>query len=159
MLRKLRRIVFATMFIFDICRPQPVDDDEEEDGEEDGEIGRDEDADMEVDDSDDSGDEGYETDDGNIDDASHGEEDTLKPNLFHLAAWTDKFLDDHLRMPAPLAEIWFLDSRFPAQTVAGFNQRVVEDSDEGGRTEYLIYHPIQTRDGWWWDEYEPIPVD
>jgi hypothetical protein len=162
MFKKLRRIVFASMFVIDLCRPHPVEDDEGEDEEDNGEMGRDDDTGMDVDDndSDDEGDEGYETDDGKTDGASHGTEDTLEPNLFHLAAWTDKFLDDHLRMPAPFAEVWFLDHRFPGQTAAGFNQRVVEGSGEGGRAEYMIYHhPIRSRDGWWWDEYQPISVD
>jgi hypothetical protein len=159
MLRKLRRIIFASMFVIDLCRPRPIDDDEGDDEEDDGEVNRDEDAGMDVDDSDDEGDEGYETDDGKIDGASHGVEGTLGPNLVLLAAWTDRFLDDHLRMPAPFAEIWFLDPRFPGQTAAGFNQRVVEGSGEGGRAEYMIYHPIRSRDGWWWDEYDPISLD
>ena len=159
MLKKLRRIVFASMFILDLSRPRPVDDDEGDEEEDDGETSRDEDASMDVDDNDVEGDEGYGTEDGRIDGASHGVEGTLEPNLVYLAAWTDRFLDDHLRMPAPFAEIWFLDSRLPGHTAAGFNQRVVEGSGEGGRAEFMIYHPPRSRDGWWWDECDPISLD
>jgi hypothetical protein len=124
MCKKLRRIVFASMFVLDLCSPRPVvEDEEEEDYEE--ECG-DEDVGMDVDDSD-EGDEGYESNDERIEGAPQGMEDTLAPNLVHLAAWADMFLDDHLRMPAPFAEIWFLDPRFPGRTAAGFNQRVAEE--------------------------------
>lgn len=157
MFKKLRRIVFACMFVLDLCRPRPAVDDDEEDNREDGEevMGGDEDAGMDVDDSDGEGDEGYETDGRGKDDA----EDPLAPNLVYLAAWADTFLGDHLRMPAPFSEIWFLDPRFPGQTVGGFNQRVMEGEGEDGRAEYVIYYPIRKRDGWWWDESDRIPLD
>jgi hypothetical protein len=156
MCKKLRRIVFASMFVLDLCSPRPaVEDEEEEDYEE--ESGGDEDVGMDVDDSD-EGDEGHESDDG-IMRIEGAPEDTLAPNLVYLAAWADMFLGDHLRMPAPFAEIWFLDPRFPGQTAAGFNQRVAEGEGKGGRAEHMIYYPILKRDGWWWDNYEQIPSD
>ena len=158
MFQKLRRIVFASMFVLDLCRPRPIEDDEGDYEEDEGETGRDEDAvmDVAVDDSDGEGDEGYETDDGKSDGVPR---DALAPNFVHLAAWADRFLDDYLRMRAPFTEIWFLDPRFPGQTAAGFDQRVVEGDGEGTKAEHMIYYPILKRDGWWWDEYEPIPLD
>jgi hypothetical protein len=30
---------------------------------------------------------------------------------------------------------------------------------EGGRVEHMIYYPMKKRDGWWWNEIEPIPLD
>jgi hypothetical protein len=155
MCKKLRRIAFASMFVLDLCSPRPAVEDEEDYEEE---SGGEEDVGMDVDDSD-EGDEGYESDDGRIEGAPHGMEDTLAPNLVHLAAWADMFLDDHLRMPAPFAEIWFLDPRFPGRTAAGFNQRIAEGEGKGGRAEHMIYYPILKRDGWWWDEREQIPSD
>ena len=159
MFKKLRRIVFASIFVLDLCRPRPVDDDQEVYEEDEEEVGGDDDPGMDVDDSDNEGDEGYETDDGKDNGAPHGAEDALEPNLVHLAAWADKFLDDHLRMGPPFGEIWFVDPRFPGQTAAGFNQRVIEGDGEGGRAEHMIYYQIRKRDGWWWDEYDPIPLD
>ena len=158
MFKKLRRIAFASMFVLDLCRPRPVEEDEEDYEEDEGETGGDEDGgtDMDVYDSDDEGDEGYETDDRKNDGTPR---DALAPNLVHLAAWADRFLDDHLRMREPFTEIWFLDPRFPGQTAAGFNQRVMEGDGEGAIAEHMIYYPILERNGWWWDEYEPIPLD
>jgi len=157
MFKKLRRIAFASMFVLDLCRPRPVDEDEGDYEEDEEETGGDEDAVMEVDDSDDEeGDEGYETEDGKIDGTPR---DALAPNLVHLAAWADRFLDDYLRMREPFTEIWFLDPRFPGQTAAGFTQRVMEGDGEGAKAEHMIYYPILKRNGWWWDEYEPIPFD
>jgi hypothetical protein len=158
MFKKLRRITFASMFVLDLCRPRPVEEDEGDYEEDEGETGGDEDAGMDVDadDSEDEWDEGYETGDGKNDGAPR---DALTPNLVHLAAWADRFLDDHLRMRAPFSEIWFLDPRFLGQTAAGFNQRVVEGEGEGAKAEHMIFYPILKRDGWWWDEYEPIPLD
>ena len=140
------------MFIVDLFHPIPIDDDEgdyEEDEEEEGaEV--DEDQGMDVDGGgsggDGEGDEGYETEEMKNDGA---------PVL--LAVWADKFLDDHLRMLLPFAEIWFTDHRYPGRTAAGFNQRVLEG--EGGRAEHLIHYPLLERDGWWWDEHDPIPLD
>ncbi|KAI0291581.1 hypothetical protein BC826DRAFT_1022611 [Russula brevipes] len=153
MCKKLRRIVFASMFVLDLCSPRPALEDEEDYEEE---SGGDEDAGMYVDDSD-EGDEGYKSDDDDrVEGAPHGME---APNLVHLAAWADMFLGDHLRMPAPFAEIWFLDPRFSGRTAAGFNQRVEEGEGKGGRAEHMIYYPILKRDGWWWDELEQIPSD
>jgi len=142
------------MFVLDLYRPGPVDDDEEDDGEDEEEgVREDEDAGMDVD----EGDEGYETDEGRNGGAPA--DDTLGANLVLLAAWADMFLDDHLRMLEPFAEIWFLDPRFPSRTAAGFNQRVMEGEGQGGRAEHMIYYPILKRDGWWWDERDPVPLD
>ncbi|KAI9511245.1 hypothetical protein F5148DRAFT_1172853 [Russula earlei] len=153
--KKLRRIVFASMFVLDLWGPRPADD--EEDYEEEGEqTGEDEEAGMDVDDGVDEGDEWHESNDEETDDAPH---ETLESNLVHLAAWTDMFLDDHLRMPAPFATIWFLDPRFPGCTAAGFDQRVMEGEGIGGRAEHMIFYPIRKRDGWWWDEQESNPLD
>lgn len=152
--KKLRRIVFASMFVLDLYRPAPVDDDEEDYGEDEEEGPRvGEDAGMDVD----EGDEGYETDEGRNDDAPA--DDTLKANLVLLAAWADMFFDDHLRMLEPFTEIWFVDPRFPGRTAGGFIQRVMEGEGEGGRAEHMIQYPILKRDGWWWDERDPIPLD
>jgi len=155
MFKKLRRIVFASMFVLDLCRPRPAIDDIEENEEDEEETVGNEDSGMDVD----EGDEGYETEDGEMNGAHQGLEDSLEPNLVHLAAWADMFLDDHLRKAAPFAEIWFLDPRFPGRTAAGFDQRVIEGEGEGGRAEHMIYYPILKRKGWWWDEYEPILLD
>jgi hypothetical protein len=144
------------MFVLDLYRPEPADDDEED--EEEG-VRVDDDADMDVDEGDGEGDEGYETDEGRNDGAPALEDDTLGANLVQLAAWADMFLDDHLRMPEPFAEIWFVDPRFPGRTAAGFSQRVMEGEGKGGRAEHMIYYPILKRDGWWWDERDPIPLD
>jgi len=142
------------MFVLDLYRQEPVDDDEEDDGEDEEEgVGMGEDAGMDVD----EGDEGYETDEERNDGAPV--DDTLGANLVLLAAWADMFLDDHLRMLEPFAEIWFVDPRFPGRTAAGFNQRVMEGEGEGGRAEHMIYYPILKRDGWWWDERDPVPLD
>jgi hypothetical protein len=145
------------MFVLDLHHPAPVEDDDDSDEEEGEEgAGEDEDAGMDLDNGDGEGDEGYETDEGN--DGGATVEDTVGPNLVLLAAWADMFLDEHLRMLAPFAEIWFLDPRFPGRTAGGFNQRVVEGEEgEGGRAEHLIHHPILQRNGWWWDE--PMPLD
>jgi hypothetical protein len=144
------------MFVLDLYRPEPVDDDEE-DEEEGARV--DDEAGMDVDEGDGEGDEGYETDEGRNDGAPALEDDTLGANLVQLAAWADMFLDDHLRMLEPFAEIWFVDPRFPGRTAAGFSQRVMEGAGKGGRAEHMIYYPILKRDGWWWDEREPIPLD
>ena len=151
------------MFVLDLYRPAPIDDDGEDYGEEeeedDNEGGRvDEDAGMDVDEAggEDEGDEGYESDEARNDGPPV---DRLEANLVLLAAWADMFLDDHLRMREPFAEIWFVDPRFPGQTAAGFNQRVMEGEGEGGRAEHMIYYPILKRDGWWWDDCYPIPLD
>jgi hypothetical protein len=146
------------MFVIDLYRPQPVDDDEEDEGEDEEEgAGVDEDAVMDVDEGDAEGDEGYESDEGRNGGAPV--DDALEANLVQLAAWADMFLDDHLRMLEPFAEIWFVDLRFPGRTAAGFNQRVMEGEGRGGRAEHMIYYPILKRDGWWWDEREPIPLN
>lgn len=156
--KKLRRIVFASMFVLDLYRPGLVDDDEQDDEEDEEEGAReDEDAGMDVDEGDGEGDEGYETDEGRNGGAP--EDDTLEANLVLLAAWADMFLDDHLRMLEPFAEIWFVDPRFLGRTAGGFNQRVMEGEGEGGRAEHMIYYPILKRDGWWWDERDPVPLD
>jgi hypothetical protein len=130
------------MFVLDLYRTEPVDDDEGnyEEDEEDG-VRADEGAGMDVDEGDGEGD------------------DTLGANLVQLAARADMFLDDHLRMREPFAEIWFLDPRFPGRTAGGFNQRVMEGEGKGGRAEHMIYYPILKRTGWWWDERDPIPLD
>jgi hypothetical protein len=157
MFKKLRRIALASMFVLDLCCPGEVvhdEDDDEEDEEE--EMSGDEDPSMDVDDSDDEGDEGYESEEGE-EDRAPDVDDLLAHNLVQLAAWADMFLDDHLRMLAPFTEIWFLDGRFGGQTAAGFNQRVMEG--EGGRAEHMIYYPVRKRDGWWWNEHQPIPLD
>jgi hypothetical protein len=146
------------MFVLDLCRPPPIDDDDDDDYEEDEgeETGMGEDAGMDVDNGNGGGDEGYETDDRKNSGASL--EDRVGANLVLLAAWADMFLDEHLRMLAPFAEIWFLDSRFPGRTAGGFNQRVMEGEGERERAEHMI-HPILKRDGWWWDGRDPIPLD
>jgi hypothetical protein len=135
------------MFVVDLYRPVPVDDDEgdyeEEEEEEGAEVG--EDQVMDVDGGGGGGDEGYET------------EEVKNGAPVRLAVWADKFLGDHLRMLLPFAEIWFIDHRFPGRIAAGFNQRVMEG--EGGRAEHMIYYPLLKRDGWWWDEHDPIPLD
>jgi hypothetical protein len=146
------------MFVLDLHRPGPVDDDEGDEEEEEEEVRADEDAGMDVDEvGGEGGDEGYETDEGR--NAGAPEDDTLGGNLVLLAAWADMFLDDHLRMLEPFAEIWFTDPRFPGCTAVGFNQRVMEGEGERGRAEHMIYYPILERDGWWWHECEPIPLD
>jgi hypothetical protein len=145
------------MFVLDLYRPAPIDDDEEDYGEDEEEGARvDEDAGMDVDEGGGEGDEGYESDEGRNGGAPV---DTLEANLVLLAAWADMFLDDHLRMLEPFAEIWFVDPRFPGRTAAGFKQRVMEGEGEGGRAEHMIYYPILKRDGWWWDERSSIPLD
>ncbi len=144
------------MFVLDLYLPGLVDDDEGDDGEDEEEGTRvDEDAGMDVDEGDGEG-EGYETDEGR--NGGVPEDDTLESNLVQLAAWADMFLDEHLRMLEPFTEIWFVDPRFPGRTAAGFNQRVME-GEEGGRAEHMIYYPILKREGWWWDERDPIPLD
>jgi hypothetical protein len=146
------------MFVLDLYNLQPVDDDEEDYGEDEEEgVSMDEDAGMDVDEGGGKGDEGYETDEGRNGGAPVN--DTLETNLLQLAAWADMFLDDHLRMLEPFAEIWFVDIRFPSRTAAGFNQRVMEGEGKGGRAEHMIYYPILKRDGWWWDERDPVPLD
>jgi hypothetical protein len=142
------------MFVLDLYRPAPIDEDEEDYGED-----EDEETGMDVDEGGGEGDEGYESDDGRDGGAPV---DTLEANLVLLAAWADMFLDDHLRMLEPFAEIWFVDPRFPSRTAAGFNQRVMEGEEgrEGERrAEHMIYYPILKRDGWWWDERHPILLD
>ena len=148
------------MFVLDLYQPGPEDDGEEDyvEDEEEGESVY-EDAGMDVDEGDGKGDEGYETDDSEGRNGGAPVDDTLEANLVLLAAWADMFLDDHLRMLEPFAEIWFVDSRFPGRTAAGFKQRVMEGEGEGGRAEHMIYYPILKRDGWWWDERDPIPLD
>jgi hypothetical protein len=138
------------MFVLDLYRPGPVNDDEE-DEEEDEEEGEsvDEDAGMVVDEGGGEGDEEYETDKWRNGGA---ENDILGANLVQLAAWADMFLDDHLRMLEPFASIWFVDPRFRSRTAAGFNQRVMEGEEEGGRAVHMIYYPILKRDGWWWED-------
>ncbi len=144
------------MFVLDLYLPGLVDDDEGDDGEDEEEGTRvDEDAGMDVDEGDGEG-EGYETDEGR--NGGVPEDDTLESNLVQLAAWADMFLDEHLRMLEPFTEIWFVDPRFPGRTAAGFNQRVME-GEEGGRAEHMIYYLILKREGWWWDERDPIPLD
>src|SRR6266852_981867 len=119
------------MFVLDLYRPQPVDEDEKDYGEDEEEgVGVDEDAGMDVDEED--GGEGYVTDEGR-NDGTPAVDDTLETNLVLLAAWADMFLDDHLRMLEPFAEIWFVDPRFPGRTASGFNQRVMEGEGKGGR--------------------------
>ena len=149
------------MFVLDLYRPAPVDDDEEDEEEDEEEEERmdEEDGGMNVDEGDGNGegDEGYETDEGRNGGAPVN--DTLEANLVLLAAWADMFLGDHLRMLQPFTEIWFVDPRFPGRTAAGFYQRVMEGEEEGGRAEHMIYYPILNRDGWWWDERDPIPLD
>ncbi|KAI0255568.1 hypothetical protein BJV78DRAFT_684903 [Lactifluus subvellereus] len=154
MFKKLRRIVFASMFVLDLCCPGATVQDEDDDEEE--ETSGDEDPGMDIDDSSDEGDEGYESEEEEGD-HTPDVDDLLAHNLVQLAAWADMFLDDHLRMLAPFAEIWFLDGRFGGQTAAGFYQRVMEG--EGGRAEHMIYYPIRKRDGWWWNEHHLIPLD
>jgi hypothetical protein len=146
------------MFVLDLCSPEPVNDDE---GDYEGE-GRavDEDAGMDMDDGprhgEGEGDEGYETDNGRNGGALT---EDPGPNFVQLAAWADMFLGEHLRMPVPFAEIWFIDRRFSGQTAAGFSQRVLEGESEGERAEHMIYYPILKRYGWWWDERDPMPLD
>lgn len=137
------------MFVIDLYRPGNIDDDEEDYGEDEEEgVGMDEDAGMEVVEGD--GDGGYETDERRSGGAPVN--GLVEANLVLLAAWADRFLDDHLRMLEPFSEIWFVDSRFPDRTAAGFTQRVMEGEGEGGRAEHLIYHPILMRGGWWWED-------
>ena len=143
------------MFVLDLYRPEFVDDDEDED------VG------VYLDDGIDAGsrvdeeigeeDERYETDEGRNGGAPVN--DTLESKLVLLAAWADMFLDDHLRMLEPFAEIWFVDPLFLGRTAGGFKQRVMEGEGEGGRAEHMIYYPILKRDGWWWDERDPVPLD
>ena len=154
MLKKLRRIAFASMFVLDVCGPRlPFGEGEDED--EDEPNGHHDPASMDLDDE---GDEVYETR-GEADPISDMQE-TLARNLGHLAVWADKFLDDHLRMPHPLGEIWFIDNRFAGNIAAGYDQVVMMGDD--GRVEHIInHHPPGTRkrDGWWWNESDPIPLD
>ncbi len=144
------------MFVLDLYCPSPIDDDEGDYGEDEEEGTRvDEDAGMDVDEGDDEGDEGYEADEGRNGGAPA--DDILEANLVQLAVWADVFLGDHLRKLEPFAEIWFVDPRFPGRTAAGFNQRVMEG--EGGRAEHMIYCTTLKRDGWWWGERDPVPLD
>jgi hypothetical protein len=156
MFKKLRRIAFAAMFVLDLLCPQPAIDDEDDDEEyEEAETSGGENPGMDVDDSNDEGD-----DDDDIKDEKDGsaQDDTLAPNLVQLGVWADMFLDEHLRMLAPFAEIWFLDIRFGGQTATGFDQRVMEGED--GRMEFMIYYRHEKkRNGWWWDEHDPVPLD
>ena len=131
------------MFVLDLYSSAPVDDDEEEG------VRVDEDAGMYVDEGDGEGNRGYGSDEGRNGDGPL--DNTLEANLVLLAAWADMFLDVHLRMLEPFAEIWFVDPRFPGRTAAGFTQRVMEGEREG-RAEHMIYYPMLKRDGWWWDE-------
>jgi hypothetical protein len=145
------------MFVLDLCSPRPDGDDEEEYEEEGKEV--DEDGGMDVDDGPPGGgegDEGYQTDEGKGGDAPA---EDPGPNFVQLAAWADMFLGEHLRMAVPFAEIWFLDPRFPGQTAAGFSQRVLEGEGEGARAEHMIFYPMLKRDGWWWNERDPIPLN
>jgi hypothetical protein len=146
------------MFVLDLFRPALIDDDEEDYGEDEEEGARvDEDAGMDMDEGNGEGDEGYESDERRNGGALL--DDTLEANLVLLAAWADMFLDVHLRMLEPFSEIWFADLRFPGRAAAGFTQRVMEGEGEGGRAEHMIYYPILKRDGWWWDERFPTPLD
>ena len=142
------------MFVHDLYNPHDEEDygEDEEEG-----VSISEYADLHVDEWDsEGGDKGYETDEGRNGGAPVN--DMLEMNLLQLAAWADMFLDDHLRMLEPFAEIWFVDVRLPSRTAAGFNQRVMEGEGKGGRAEHMIYYPILKRDGWWWDERDPVPL-
>ena len=155
MFKKLRRIALASMFVLDLLCPQLAFDDEDDDEEyEEAETSGGENPGMDVDDSNDEGDE----DDEIEDEDGNAQDDNLAPNLVQLGVWADMFLDEHLRMLAPFAEIWFLDSRFGGQTATGFDQRVMEGED--GRIEFMIYcRHKKKRNGWWWDEHDPVPLD
>ena len=153
MFKKLRRIVFASMFILDVRGPRVAfgEDDEEE------EPNGHQDTSMDLDERYDDGDEEYETN-GERDAVSDMQE-TLARNLGHLAVWADKFLDEHLRMLAPFGEIWFVDNRFAGNVAAGYDQLVTIGDD--GRVEHIINHQPSDRNraGWWWNESDPIPLD
>ncbi|KAI9461962.1 hypothetical protein BJY52DRAFT_168422 [Lactarius psammicola] len=156
MFKKLRRIAFASMFVLDICGPRVTfgDSDEEDEDEEEEPNGQ-QDTSMDLDESYD-GDGDYET--NGDEDAVSEKEETLARNIGHLAVWADMFLDEHLRMLPPFGEIWFLDSRFAGNIAAGYNQMVMMGED--GRAEHMIHYPsTRKRDGWWWNDNDPIPLD
>jgi hypothetical protein len=154
MFKKLRRIAFASMFVLDVCGPKVAFGDEEDEEEEEPD---EQDTSMDLDESRDEGDEEHET--MGEDDAVSDNEEALPTNLGHLAVWADKFLDDHLRMLPPFGEIWFLDDRFSGNVAAGYKQMVTMGED--GRVEHIINHypSNRKREGWWWNENNPIPLD
>ena len=157
MFKKLRRIAFASMFILDVCGPRVAFGDEEDEDEDEEESNGQQDTSMDLDERYDEGDEEYETKGER--DAVGDMEETLARNIGHLAIWADKFLDEHLRMPLPFGEIWFIDNRFAGNIAAGYNQMVTMGDD--GRVEHIINHrpSNKKRDGWWWNETDPIPLD
>ncbi|TFY80610.1 hypothetical protein EWM64_g3402 [Hericium alpestre] len=70
-------------------------------------------------------------------------------NFVELAAWADAFLDEHLRLPAPFAELWFLDAR-----AVGFRQLVVPDEEEGQEGRMRFMAQLAAREGlWWWEDW------
>lgn len=155
MFKKLRRIAFASMFVLDVCGPRVAFGEDEDEDEE--EPNGHQDTSMDLDEHYDDGDEEYETN-GERDAVSDMQE-TLARNIEHLAVWADKFLDEHLRMPPPFGEIWFVDDRFAGHVAAGYDQMVTIGDD--GRLEHIINHqpPDRKRAGWWWNENDPTPLD
>lgn len=152
MFKKLRRIAFASMFILDVCGPRvafgDVEEDDEYEEEEEEPNGR-QDNSMDLDES-------YDSDDDSVSESDEGE--ILASNIGHLAVWADMFFDEHLRMLPPFGEIWFLDNRFAGHIAAGYNQLVMMGED--GRAEHVIHYPsTRKRDGWWWNENDPTPLD
>ena len=154
MFKKLRRIAFASMFVLDVCGPKVAFGDEEYEDEEepDGQ-----DASMDLDERCGEGDEEHGT--TGEGDAVSDKKEALTRNIGHLAVWADIFLDEHLRMLPPFGEIWFLDNRFAGNIAAGYNQAVIMGDD--GRAEHIINHypSNRKRDGWWWNENDPLPLD
>jgi hypothetical protein len=155
MFKKLRRIAFASMFVLDVCGPRVAFGEEEYEDED--EPNGHQDTSMELDEHYDDGEEEYETN-GERDAVSDMQE-TLSRNIGHLAVWADKFLDEHLRMPPPFGEIWFVDNRFAGHVASGYDQMVTMGDD--GRVEHIISHhpPDRKRAGWWWNENDPISLD
>ncbi|SRR6266404_2093101 len=150
MFKKLRRIALASMFVLDINGPSvPFDDDEDED-EDEGEPNE-QHCDMDLDQRYDEGCECTEKEG-----AVPAVEENLAINIAYLAVWAETFLDEHLRMPSPFAEIWFLDSRFANNIAAGYNQMVMMGED--GREEHIIHSSSTKRpEIWWWNENDSMP--
>ncbi|VDB87259.1 unnamed protein product [Peniophora sp. CBMAI 1063] len=78
---------------------------------------------------------------------------TYAHNLCALDAWADAFLDEHLRMPPPFGQLWFLG--VPGRR-AGIGYKVkiateLEWGEEKEVTHYMI-SPAAAREGqWWWE--------
>ncbi|KAI0318048.1 hypothetical protein OF83DRAFT_1083183 [Amylostereum chailletii] len=86
---------------------------------------------------------------------------TFNYNLCMLAAWTDAFFDEHLRLPPPFSEIWFfgidLLPNSPGHTVGGsvgYRQKITHEREGEKDIVHFIITPAPTRSSWWWDRLD-----